>query len=160
MDKMAAITLWQPWATFVAIGAKRFEFREWPAPKRLWGRRIAIHAGARKIPKTDLRELLVKLQGPRPGETGVDPTLAIPLLEQALSNPTVFPLGVVVCTAGLGKPLRNEELARAAGFTMQAGEISNWGWPMLNVERLDPPIPARGDKGFWDWTPPADRRAA
>lgn len=160
MDKLAAITLWQPWATLVAIGAKRFEFREWPAPRRLVGRRIAIHAGARKIPKTDLRELLVKLQSPRAAETGISPDLAVPLLEQALSTPTVFPLGAVVCTAGLGRPLRGEELSRAIGTTLLAGADTNWGWPMLNVQALDPPVPARGDKGFWEWVRPNDRRAA
>lgn len=39
------ITLWQPWATLVAAGAKPFEFRAWPAPQRLWGRRVAGHTG-------------------------------------------------------------------------------------------------------------------
>lgn len=161
MDKLEAITLYQPWATLVAIGAKRFEFRGWPPPRRLVGRRIAIHAGARKIPKTELRELLVKLQGPRWRETGIPaPDLAVPLLEQALSNPTIFPLGVVVCTAGLGRPLRGVELSAALGTDPVPGADTNWGWPLMNIQVLEPAVPARGDKGFWEWVLPNDRRAA
>lgn len=30
-------------------------------------------------------------------------------------------------------------------------EHTNWGWPMLDVERLLPPVPARGAQGFWKW---------
>lgn len=43
---MKAITLWQPWATLIAIGAKRIETRNWRAPASLNGQWIAIHAGA------------------------------------------------------------------------------------------------------------------
>lgn len=32
---MRAITLWQPWASLVAVGAKKYETRSWPAPKSL-----------------------------------------------------------------------------------------------------------------------------
>jgi hypothetical protein len=47
--KYPAITIWQPWATLIAIGAKPFEFRSWPVPARLIGQRIAVHAGARPV---------------------------------------------------------------------------------------------------------------
>lgn len=43
-----ALTVWQPWATLIAIGAKPFEFRGWAAPKAYQGQRIAIHAGSRR----------------------------------------------------------------------------------------------------------------
>lgn len=39
------LTLWQPWATLVAIGAKRFETRSWKPTKGVT--RIALHAAAR-----------------------------------------------------------------------------------------------------------------
>ncbi len=41
---MKALPLWQPWATLVALGAKRIETRSWPAPRWVLGERIAIHA--------------------------------------------------------------------------------------------------------------------
>lgn len=41
---MKALPLWQPWASLVAIGAKRVETRHWPMPPALAGQRVAIHA--------------------------------------------------------------------------------------------------------------------
>lgn len=41
---MQALTIWQPWAQLLAIGAKRHETRGWPTNHR---GPIAIHAGAR-----------------------------------------------------------------------------------------------------------------
>lgn len=38
---MKAISLWQPWATLIAIGAKSIETRGWPTDYRGW---LAIHA--------------------------------------------------------------------------------------------------------------------
>ncbi len=42
---MKALTLWQPWASLIAIGAKSIETRSWATPYR---GRLAIHAAARK----------------------------------------------------------------------------------------------------------------
>src|SRR4051794_23151938 len=41
---LPAITLWQPWACLIEIGAKRYETRSRPPPRKLIGQRIAIHA--------------------------------------------------------------------------------------------------------------------
>lgn len=45
---MKAITLWQPWASLVAVGAKTIETRGWPAPASLIGQPLLIHAAKRK----------------------------------------------------------------------------------------------------------------
>ena len=50
---MPALTLWQPWASLIAIGAKSIETRSWPAPAGLVGERIAIHAAANAKPGID-----------------------------------------------------------------------------------------------------------
>jgi hypothetical protein len=39
------LTLWEPWATLIAVGAKTIETRSWAAPPGLIGERIGIHAG-------------------------------------------------------------------------------------------------------------------
>ncbi len=41
---MKAISLWQPWASLIACGAKPYETRGYPPPRELIGQRIAIHA--------------------------------------------------------------------------------------------------------------------
>ena len=46
---MYAITLHQPWASLIALGIKTVETRSWPAPARLMGQTIAIHAGKRVV---------------------------------------------------------------------------------------------------------------
>lgn len=38
------ISLHQPYASLVVWGEKRVESRDWPAPRKHWGKRIAIHA--------------------------------------------------------------------------------------------------------------------
>ena len=48
-DWMYAITLHQPWASLIALGIKTVETRSWPAPDRLMGQTIAIHAGKRVV---------------------------------------------------------------------------------------------------------------
>jgi hypothetical protein len=42
---MYALTLKQPWAFAVAELGKNIENRKWPAPPKIVGQRIAIHAG-------------------------------------------------------------------------------------------------------------------
>ena len=44
-EPVYAITLHQPWASLIALGVKTVETRSWPAPARLVGQRIAVHAG-------------------------------------------------------------------------------------------------------------------
>lgn len=158
------ITVWQPWATLIAEEAKQFEFRGWSSPPALWGRRIAIHAGARPVRRQEVQELLLKLRSPRAAETAVDPAIAVPILEQCLVAPGCLPLSSVLCTATLGRPLRNAALAAALGATFvndsDRAAHSNWGWPLRDIRRLEPPQPAKGAQGFWNWTPAAEGRAA
>lgn len=159
-QSIPAITIWQPWATLIAEGAKPFEFRSWPAPQRYWNHRVAIHAGARPVRPAEVRELLVKLQSESARETGVHPAIAIPILERALQAPKGMPLSSVLCTASLGRPIRNAELSRALGVPTvndsDRGEHSNWGWPLTAIRRVEPYAPARGSQGWWMWAPDAD----
>jgi hypothetical protein len=149
------VTLWQPWASLIAAGAKPFEFRSWPAPQSLWDRRVAVHAGARKVSVTEVRALLVKLHSPRWRETGLIREPAIALLERVRQEPGILPLASVVCLATLGEPIRNARLAAALGLDRandsDRHEHSNWGWPLRDVERLEPIVPARGAQGWWTW---------
>ena len=48
---MKALTIWQPWASLIAGGAKQYETRSWATQYR---GPIAIHAAARYTRKWDL----------------------------------------------------------------------------------------------------------
>ncbi len=153
---MPAITVWQPWATLICEGLKPFEFRSWPAPVAHRGKRIAIHAGARPVRRAEIADLLYKLGRDDWRITGlVDPGRAVDLLERVLNAPGSLPTSSVVCTAVLGEPIRNEDLAMRMGIPWMndsdRNEHSNWGWPLASVSPLSPFVPARGAQGFWTW---------
>ena len=153
---MKAITIWQPWASLIADGRKLYETRAYAPPGALIGQRIAIHAGRHR---SGANAILAR-------NWGMDD----------------LPLGAVVCTARLvaahltisqpGHPgmsmvyvSRSKGLAVAADPDWQAdysgiptdpyGDYAagRWAWRMLDVQVLDPPVPARGRQGWWEWTP-------
>lgn len=158
---MKALTVWQPWATLIAIGAKPYEFRGWKPPKSVVGQRIAIHAGMRPVRQSEIRALIRGLRGDY-GFTNpcLHREIALPILERILdalfgtAEQLTVPLGHVVATAKVGEAKRGDQCAAEFGF--DAGNDSdregtfNWGWPMLDVEELMPPVPARGAQGLWD----------
>lgn len=155
-ETMPAITIWQPWATLIAEGLKPHEFRGWPAPSRLVGQRIAIHAGARPARREEINDLIYRLGRNDWRTTGlIEPGKALDLLERVFNAPKSLPLSSVVCTAVLGKPIRNAELAERMGIEWANDsdriEHSNWGWPLTEIERLEPFVPAKGAQGFWVW---------
>lgn len=168
---MKALTIWQPWASLILVGAKPYEFRSWPAPKRIVGRRIAIHAGARPVRKGEVIDLIGRLEHADPRDTPcLHPEPALKLLKRVLAGlsnadtplfqeaePFRLPLSCIVCTAAVGSPKPGNECAvefgRAANDSDRE-ETFNWGWPLLHVQPVMPHIEARGAQGFWDWHPP------
>lgn len=152
---MKAITVWAPWSSLIAIGAKPYEFRKWSAPKGVRGR-IAIHAGVRKVKPSEVRALLIQLRGSDPGRSCLRPDLAIPFLEKLLQNPTLAPTGHIIATATLGTPVRADTVLGEFGAVLNDSDRSghfNFAWPLTDVEEMRPPTPARGAQGFWDWMP-------
>lgn len=159
---MKALTIWQPWASLIMIGAKPFEFRRWPAPKSLIGQRVVIHAGARAVRWVEVADLLARLGDPAGGH-GLDAELARPLLLQLLHDmrpsaaaPRRFGRSALPLAAGLGSavlaaPIRCVE--QPAWFGGDSARIDEhvWAWPLTKVEPFGAPIPAKGAQGFWDW---------
>jgi hypothetical protein len=146
---MLALTIWQPWASLIMIQAKPFEFRRWAAPKRLVGQRIVIHAGVKPVKRSEVAELILRLQDDPKG-TGLIPDLALPLLERVHLNPGALPLGTALGTAVLGQP---REASRLFAGVIDSDRVDHhvWGWPLTDHQPFEPPIPARGAQGFWAW---------
>ncbi len=152
---MKALTIWQPWATLIAVGAKPYEFRSWAAPRWVIGKRIAIHAGARPVRKAEVSDLIYRL-GTKTGTCPcLRPEIAMQLLARVLSG-FPLPLSCIVATAVVGEPKLGNACAKEFGWN--AGNDSdregpfNWGWPMLDVEPVMPPVEARGAQGIWDFS--------
>lgn len=146
---MKALTIWQPWASLIMAGAKPVEWRGWACPRWIVGQRIAIHAGARRVTTADIVDILGRIAD---GETSLDPILTKELL---LTRPKgAWPLSSVLGTAIIGAPIPVLDWLRdhAPDF-LDSDRIdhSKFAWPLTDIERFEPPIPARGAQGFWDW---------
>lgn len=135
---MKALPLWQPWATLVALGAKRVETRGY-APWRLGltsGQRIAIHAT-----KTDKELRFCEL----------------PYFRDHVPDPSVLPLGALVATCNLVRA--SEITAESAAALLERNPQEHafgdytpgrWAWVLADVQALPRPVPFRGSQGAFD----------
>lgn len=148
---MKALTLTQPWASLVAIGAKRIETRSWRTPYR---GSLAIHAA--KVFPREAKQICEER-----------------LFAQEL-GPNPLPLGVVIATCRLisciptrelqtNRVIEVDYLAGCGDFYMSDSERlfgnyapGRWAWLLADVEPLARPIPAKGALGLWEWSEPAN----
>lgn len=135
---MKALTLWQPWATLMAIGAKQIETRGWYTDYR---GPLAIHA-ALNFPR-EARELCWQ-----------EPFVSV-LQGAGYDNPEELPTGVVVCTCRLIGVVRMDMtvIGSVSDEERVFGEYApgRYAWYTSDCRRVDDPIPARGGRGLWDW---------
>ena len=147
---MRALTIYQPWATLVALGAKPYEFRKWRGVPGLFGQRIAIHASVRKPRAAEIRAMRYEIGT---GESSLGATAERILAGTPLSD---YPLGAIVATATLGESIPPDQVRRMyGGNDSDRDEHYSWAWPMVDVRRVEPAIPIRGLQGFWDVGPDA-----
>lgn len=152
---MKALTIWQPWASLIMIGAKPFEFRGWDYSSRergLVGQRIVIHAATRPIKPAEIDDLLARL-GEAEDRTGLIVDRARPLLERIAA--AYKGQGVVELAAGLGTAVlgRARNAGTIFGRTIADSDRGdfNWAWPLSDIRPFDAPVPMRGAQGFWTW---------
>lgn len=140
IPRVCGLSLWQPWASLVAIGAKRRETRSWKTPYRGF---IAIHAAK----KQDLPSLRLCQ----------DRSFSTALSKAGYHKAVDLPFGCFVAIARLVeisptdtvKPLliRLSELDEIAFGDYSPGR---YAWKFEDIQRLEMPIPARGYQGLWN----------
>lgn len=174
---MKAISLWQPWASLIACGAKPFETRHWAPPRELIGQTIAIHA-AKKIDR-DAVALAQEIYMDRRYEGVVDRDKlfamlkATPPAQAALFGKVFMPVGCVVCTVRLdaafmlGEPAAGTAVPAASVmrrlisrpmpdcFTVRYDDFGDyapgrWAWLLRDPHPLNPPAPIIGRQGFFE----------
>ncbi len=146
---MKALTIWQPGATLIMIGAKPWEWRAWPAPKAFVGQRIVIHAGARAPKRDEIHEILLQLGS---GDSSLIEAPARELLERA--HVGSYPLACGLGTAVLGTPMTASlwvQLHDRHHHDSDRIDHSKWAWPLSDIQAFKPVVPARGAQGFWAW---------
>lgn len=143
---MKALSLWQPWASCIAVGAKRNETRG----KRTHHRGLlAIHAAkkwSRELAGT-AEDFVRRHHVPLPGVYAWRGSRERHQLERPL------PLGAVVAVATLADCVRmttewieqQTDLERALG-NYQPGR---WGWVLEDVRPLAKPLPLKGRQSLW-----------
>jgi len=155
---MKALTIWQPWASLIMIGAKPYEFRSWAPPGWMIGRRMVIHAAARKVRPEEVVELLQRLGGALGPTPCLKADIAVPFLERLLDEPERLPLshGLGCVTVGAGKrgDLCAAEFGDHAGNDSDRPGTFNWGWPMLDIKHFEPAVQCKGWQRLWNWPYP------
>jgi hypothetical protein len=155
---LRALTIYQPWASLIAIGAKPYEFRKWPAPAYVIGARVVIHAAARPVRREEVLDVLQRCDG-KDGPPPVIPEIAVPFLEGLMRifdsthssqkpGRTMLPLSAGLCSAVLDVPVRAVDLHPADSDRV---DHHIWAWPLTDVQVFEKPIEARGAQGFWTW---------
>jgi hypothetical protein len=138
-----ALTLTQPWATLVAIGAKQWETRSWATDYR---GPLAIHA-AKGFPRD-----AIALCFTQPFERV--------LLSAGIRKPADLPRGAVIAIANLidcrhtTPDLIDGDWIRGLSDQEDAfGDFSpgRYGWRLQIVTVFPEPIPARGALSLWEW---------
>ena len=128
---MKAISLWQPWASAIALGCKRIETRHWATHYR---GPIAIHAAKRWT--LEEREFAASVACRH------DVRLRTP------------PLGAVVALAKLVACRRSEDII-AEGISDMEEDFGNYGpsrfgWILRDIVPLPAPVPFSGHQGLFD----------
>ncbi len=143
---MKCISVHQPWASLIAVGAKTVETRHWPAPSALITRRVAIHAS--KTPR-EMRLVLTE-----PFRTVLH---AAGFATGPLDEGRELPLGAVVATAELHRcrPITEDNALRLAATHPQEYAFGNYeagryAWILTDVRPLAEPVAFRGAQGFFD----------
>ena len=138
---MRAITVRQPWAQLIAIGAKRYETRSW---RTMYRGRIAIHASASMKPHE--RELL-----------------GMPAFAQALgSHARSLKHGAIIAVAQLDdcmlcRPVTHDNVGYPENLF---GDFSAGRYRLMlsDVVMLPKPIYCRGSLSIWNVAPEIESR--
>lgn len=136
---MKALSLLQPWASLIAVGAKKIETRSWSTKYR---GPLAIHA-SKKL--TEDQRLLC---------------LSEPFYS-TLTNIGIsvinfnFPLGAVVSTCNLVDCIKMTpefiESIKSPELDFGVYAVGRYAWILEDIKSLDKPIPAKGALSLWEW---------
>lgn len=159
---MKCLTLTQPWATLVALGAKHIETRNW---ETLYRGPLAIHA-AKGYGKGGKRGFHARCQY-EPFLSALEPHLRI----FGHYNCFAAPLGAIVATCELRDCVRTQyvvDAGRCTSVSWESGERTIWtltaqerafgnyepgrfAWLLANIRALPEPIPCKGALGLWNY---------
>ncbi len=127
---MRAITIHQPWASLVAIGAKTIETRSWSTKYR---GPVAIHAAKKAVP--------------------VDDPYYRNVISAAALDYDELPCGVILATCNLVdcQKITSANCPCYPEYAFSDFKPGLYAWKLMDIKPVSAPIPARGYRGLWDW---------
>ena len=133
-----ALSLWQPWASLIAIGAKQYETRGWSTAYR---GDLVIHA-AKTRQAMDLC---------------FDQPFLNTLLQNGIFGTRDIPLGAALCIARL-EGVYPTHLVRGK-ITATEEAFGDWSdgrycWHLTDIRLFPAAIPYRGAQGLFEYTGP------
>lgn len=139
---MKAISLWQPWASAVAVGVKRFETRHWATNYR---GPIAIHAARKR--SVDLENTFNRIM--------TAAGCRHPFEQARLFSFSILPKGAVVAVAELGAIWTTEAALEDGKINSLEMRLGNYGpqrfvWFLINVRPLRQPYFIRGRQALFN----------
>lgn len=134
---MKALTLTQPWATLVAIGAKQTETRSWSTRYR---GPLAIHAA--KGWTADVVHVAFS-----------EPYRQV-LCDAGYSLFSLLPRGVIVATCTLVDCVPTSRFQGNDFLDSAFGDFSagRFAWILKDIKAFPRPIIAKGALGLWEWS--------
>lgn len=165
---MKALSLWQPWASLIAVGAKRIETRHWQCPQVFVGQTVAIHAAkrTRDLGLVDFDPFRRTLEAAK-----LDDRLVAPEgMPRTMSVRYMLPLGAIVATARIKRcapitaegatALRTTQPDEHAFGNYSLDEGPRWAWILDDVTALPVPLICEGAQGVFDVMTGTRRRKA
>jgi len=157
---MKAISILQPWASLVAVGAKKIETRSWATKYR---GPLAVHASARmsrkqkKVCWTNPFFKILETAG---------------LMEREVDGKhlNLLPVGAIIATCSLvdcvkivgrtsvegrivAAQLENRQVVEGDELVFGDYTPGRFAWILEDVQPLPEPIPTKGMLGLWEWQP-------
>lgn len=157
---MKALTLLQPWAALVAIGAKKIETRSFGTDYRGL---LAIHSSKRLAPAAvelweddpAFRRVLVEARGIRPGDVDRGCVSAIVELLDVVPMREAYPgepanvRRVAQALADAGGVCGSEEVDLERELAFGDWSVGRHAWIFGDRWAVQPPMPMKGALGVW-----------
>lgn len=162
---MNTVTLWQPYAGLIAAGAKTIETRSWAPHEAAHMKPLYIHAAASApaITRGVIDTVSWMWARSRPRGAIVARCLLTGWAQvkrlTGPGHPGVYPIAEICIASAMTSPqARAHEFDIGRIQTDGYGDYTpgRWLWMLDDIEKIVPPIPAKGRQRIWQWTPPTE----
>ncbi|MFA4903029.1 MAG: ASCH domain-containing protein [Desulfobaccales bacterium] len=155
--KIKALSLWQPWASLIAVGAKQYETRSWKTDYR---GPLLICAAQGGLSEKALKELLIQPKFVKALEPLFDAGVPGDNLQQWIPS-WFLPFGKAVAIAQLTACIPTFQYQTDwIGLEATFGDFSSgrYAWKLENVRAIEP-FPVKGRQGLFKIEIPEDLAA-